>query len=397
MKMHSAGLLLQSNKRLNAGTLWAVLRRRPQFSLRSLLIAVLLIGCGIGAYLRWTPWVRHCVITGALRVTTASFSSDGRHILTTSFDNTAGVWDAQNGTRTVQLLGHTKGILSGAFSPDGNRVVTAGLDCTVRVWDALNGHELKCLSQVFYPEKAAWSPDSKHLAIIDHEVVMLWSTDIWCCEVQLKHDGKISGLAYSPDGKRIVTAEKCTRTRPDGLGIVQSRLSLWDKTGNKLVTIDLTDGSIDNIAFSPDGRCIVVDGEQDQIRDANTLRPIHSINGIPYVDWGFESFRWVLHAKFSPDGSRVMGVSEDALLFWDPRNSAPLLRLDFKDVYTIRSVNYSLKGDRFVIAGDGLVTQIWINRRSEGIWGLTEVWIAVALILFEIGCWIRAARKQCPR
>jgi WD40 repeat protein len=66
-------------------------------------------------------------------VFSASFSPDGKRIVTASWDNTARVWDI-TGKEIALLKGHTQGVWSANFSPDGKRVVTASADNTARVW-----------------------------------------------------------------------------------------------------------------------------------------------------------------------------------------------------------------------------------------------------------------------
>ncbi|MDF5706250.1 MAG: AAA family ATPase [Nostoc sp. S4] len=70
-------------------------------------------------------------------VTSASFSPDGKRILTASYDNTARVWDI-SGKQIAELKGHTSLVNSASFSPDGKRILTASDDKTARVWRADN-------------------------------------------------------------------------------------------------------------------------------------------------------------------------------------------------------------------------------------------------------------------
>jgi WD40 repeat protein len=64
----------------------------------------------------------------------ASFSPDGRYVLTASFDHTARVWDAATAEPVTPPLQHSDWVMHAAFSPDGRRVVTASADGTARVW-----------------------------------------------------------------------------------------------------------------------------------------------------------------------------------------------------------------------------------------------------------------------
>src|SRR5260221_13832406 len=71
------------------------------------------------------------------------FFPDGKHIITTSYDGTARIWDIQTGQTilmyTDQGPGHVNRI---AFSPDGKTVEASGDDGTARVWDPQTGKDI---------------------------------------------------------------------------------------------------------------------------------------------------------------------------------------------------------------------------------------------------------------
>ena len=56
------------------------------------------------------------------------------------------VWDADSGTRLLELTGHQGGVRSVACSPDGRRLVSGAEDGTVAVWDADSGARLRVLT-----------------------------------------------------------------------------------------------------------------------------------------------------------------------------------------------------------------------------------------------------------
>jgi tetratricopeptide (TPR) repeat protein len=106
-------------------------------------------------------------------VTSASFSPDGRCVVTASLDKTARVWDAETGQPTSPPMKHEGGVNHVAFSPDGRRVVTASWE-TTRVWDAASGQLITSA---------------------------------------LKHEGVVTHAAFSPDGCRVVTASSDNTAR----------------------------------------------------------------------------------------------------------------------------------------------------------------------------------------
>ena len=109
-------------------------------------------------------------------VISASFSPDGKRVVTASADKTARVWDADTGKPVGEPMTHGEAVVSASFSPDGKRVVTASEDKTARVWDADTG-------------KPVGEP--------------------------MTHGEAVVSASFSPDGKRVVTASE-TRRRASG-------------------------------------------------------------------------------------------------------------------------------------------------------------------------------------
>lgn len=102
-----------------------------------------------------------------IRVRDASFSADGRLVVTACHDGSARVWDANEGSEISVLTGHTDHVYTASFSPDGQRIVTASRDSTARVWDAVDGCELGPV---------------------------------------MRHRDRVRSARFSPDGRRIVTS-----------------------------------------------------------------------------------------------------------------------------------------------------------------------------------------------
>ena len=91
----------------------------------------------------------------------ASFSLDGRKILTRSGDRTVKVWEAGTGRLLATLGGHQQDIVDAEFSPDGERIVTRA--DTARMWESRNGSLLAVFPD---GDKAAQlSPDGRRIVV----------------------------------------------------------------------------------------------------------------------------------------------------------------------------------------------------------------------------------------
>ena len=159
--------------------------------------------------------------TGA--VYSAAFSPDGDRVVTASDDGSARVWNAATGAPIVTLATpesrvttetlspeNINAVVSATFSPDGKRVVTASWDGTARIWDAATGAQIAVLKDhdkdTLYG--AAFSQDGRRIvtASID-KTARVWDVATLATIAVLKgHDGPVYGATFSPDGTRVVTA-----------------------------------------------------------------------------------------------------------------------------------------------------------------------------------------------
>jgi WD40 repeat protein len=186
-------------------------------------------------------------------VTSASFSADGKLIVTGSSDHRAKIWNAKTGHVAFQLPAeHAKQINSALFSPVDNSVgkhllVTASNDGTARIWEIPARrvlHVLQAEGPVEPVQYATFSPDGKSVATACEDgTVRYWETATGRATGLLKLDSSAHCVAYSVDGRRIL------------VGCANGKATIFDvQTHEPLVQYSGHTAPILSVALSPDGR-----------------------------------------------------------------------------------------------------------------------------------------------
>jgi WD40 repeat protein len=190
-------------------------------------------------------------------------SPDGAHFATGHADGTIVVWDAVNGKRVREIKAHREGwVAQLAYSPDGKRIASASSDKTIKVSEAESGAEVFTLEgHKDYVHCLAYSPDGKRLASGGREkAIILWDAFSGKAIRALQgHKGVIHALTFSPDGKRLASVSE-VQTGPNR-PTVPGEIKLWDAEGGREV-LSLTghEGAVHAVAFSPDGKHLVTGG-----------------------------------------------------------------------------------------------------------------------------------------
>ena len=236
-------------------------------------------------------------------VNSVTFSPDGRHIVSGSYDKTIQVWDAQTGVQVGNSLqGHTQAVNSVAFSPDGRHIVSGSYDKTIQVWDAQTGvqvgNSLQGHTQTV--NSVAYSPDGRHIVSGSYDR----TNQVWDAQTGVQvgnslqgHTGWVNSVAFSPDGRHIVS------------GSNDWTIQVWDaQTGVQVGNfLQGHTGWVNSVAFSPDGRHIV-SGSNDstiQVWDAQT--------GVQ-VGNSLEGHTHFVTVAFSPDGRHIVSGSNDSTI-----------------------------------------------------------------------------------
>jgi WD40 repeat protein len=303
-------------------------------------------------------------------VWSVAYSPDGKRIVIGSQDNSAKVWDAENGRELLALKGHTTPVRSVAFSSDGKRIVSGagdpGRQGEAKVWDAETGKELLAL-RGFIGEvwSVAFSPDDKRIVTGagnrggGQGQAKVWDAATGQELLDLKgHAAAVRGVAFSPDSKRIVTA----------VGLVDlatlGEAKVWDAgTGKELLALRGHTEGVHSAAFSPDGKRIVTGAGnpgrgEAKVWDAGTGRELLALKG--HTDW-------VSSVAFSPDNRRIVtGGTDNTVRVWDAETGQEVLVLKGHTA-GVASVAFSPDGRRIITGSGDKTVRVWDAEKGQGI------------------------------
>jgi WD40 repeat protein len=206
------------------------------------------------------------------------FSADGKRLLTGSIDGAAQIWEVASGREIATLLSPPNEQTSPAdggplqvarFSPDGSKALTADANGTMRLWD---GHTGRPVGQVMRNNlsilSAVFSPDGRRIATGSMDkTARLWDVETTTEIAVMRHDTYVLVLAFRPDGRQLLTGTEGAEVR------------LWDGwTGAPLGMPMPTYGKPGNVAFSPDGKKMLTAGSDTaQLWDSLLEPPSHIV------------------------------------------------------------------------------------------------------------------------
>jgi WD40 repeat protein len=271
------------------------------------------------------------------------FSPAGRQVLTAGKGG-ARVWDAATGRAATPLLRLEDELFYATFSPDGRRVLTAGKS-GAQIWDVATGRAASPLlaDPGHWMDFATFSPDGRRVlsTAVESQTARIWDTAAdQSASSPLTHQGRITFVAFSPDGRRALTASD------DGTARV------WDAASGRPVTPPLRHQNVvSHAAFSPDGRRVVTasDDKTARVWDAASGRPVTP----PLTHQGR-----VRHAEFSPDGRRLLTNSAGLALVWDAATNRPV-ETTLRHQDRVQGAAFSPDGERVVTASSDKTARVW--------------------------------------
>jgi WD40 repeat protein len=278
-------------------------------------------------------------LTGYNRsVNSVAFNPESETLASGHSDGVVVLWNLNRQQSLSQpLSGHSQTVRSLAFSPaslsEGETLLASGgEDGHIILWDAktakngdtaplaVSGSPLAAGGAVL---SLAFNSEGTVLASGDSSgTINLWdvATREPIGEPLTGHTQGVLSLAFSLDGK-LLASGGCGQVNAEGR-CDQGEVRLWNVTTPKTAqpltngVVRLQNGSVNSVAFSPDGKWLVSAGSDDTLAIwemntlSNTVAAPDIVNDIKAG--GFFSL------AFSPDGEKLLiGTGNGSLILWD--------------------------------------------------------------------------------
>jgi WD40 repeat protein len=263
-------------------------------------------------------------------------SPDGRRLLTASYDRAARLWETSTGRLLATLKGHAAPLQHAAFSPDGESLVTSSVDSTARVWSLRPPWPVDALAgRSGVAALAAMDPGGESVAAVDSAgitaEVVAYPTGARKA-ILSGHQGPITWIEFSPDGRTVLTASKDATAR------------LWStETGVLLHELAGHTAAVLQARFSGNGRRIATASEDHTVRIWDPALGVE----LAIVKGPESPF---LLCSLSPDGQRVICGAKNGLLSLADAGSGQLLESLNESRTLPRSAEWSPDGGRIVLA-----------------------------------------------
>ena len=248
-------------------------------------------------------------------VTYIDISPDGNYIVSGSYDAVVRLWRIQDGLLLKEFIGHKGTVWSVAFGPDGKNIASSGDDAMIKIWNVGSGESVRTLEG---HKRTIWSvkfsPDGKSIASAGFdETIKIWNLSNGnLLENNNEHTAAIVDIAYNYDGTTLASTSD------------DKTIKLWKMPEMKLIRTMKVVEHVQAAAFSPDGKRLVTAG-RDKPMIGEFLQEIFGDSefnkGVSMRHWELQTGKlmqtFTVHSNdvndvaYSKDGSWIASASED--------------------------------------------------------------------------------------
>jgi WD40 repeat protein/tetratricopeptide (TPR) repeat protein len=288
-------------------------------------------------------------------VTQVRFSPTKNQVLTVCSDFKVRVWNLEQPQEPIAEFAHEGRINSASFDSRGELILTASDDRTARIWDLTkNGNSLPSFKHIAAVTYGEFSSDGHKIATACADgTARVWDAKTGeAFSKVMTHQASVVCVKFSPQGDKVLTASK------------DQTVQVWESNGNSYSKEIRRRAPLTDASFSPNGRDVLMSSEDGTARTWN----VESKDWRTYVVTHDSSIRDV---EISPDGRLfATGSDDNTARVWDVLRGPDLaITPPLRHNGTVYRTLFSPDGSMLMTASqDGLV-RLWdisSSRREEG-------------------------------
>ena len=280
-------------------------------------------------------------------VTSASFASNDKRVVTSSEDGSVRLWDLA--PRLPVWEDKETGAV--AFSRDSSRLMT----CSGRVLDARNGKQVANLPTC--RKRIVASPAADIVAMdTGRAIEIVDAVSGQTITPPIRYIGFLNDLRFDRSGRRIAIGSGAVKDLKGGLA------AIWDIGSSQEIRSIRNDSAIWGVAFHPDGIRVATFAENGQVQwwdtvtgDGEAPFPAHE--------------RGARAMAISPDGALIATAStEEVARVWDARSGRKHTDLSGHGQGWINSIAFTREGDLIATGSSNSSARIWdLKSGTEGV------------------------------
>ena len=257
---------------------------------------------------------------------------------------------------------HYKTLCSLALSPDGKKFLTGGDDGIGKLWDLKTGeiittyerHTVNRIGlggiQAVNINSVAFSPDGKKVLTAGKSKAKLWDTNTGLIlgTFEIIGYGHVNVVTFTKDGTKFWTASS------------NGDLKLWDISTGKLLAKrdDEHTQYIQSIAFSPDEKELIASHYLDHNAKLSSVESGDLIGTFRGHSSDFD-IGSVASVAFSPDGNELLtGSDRGELILWNKKRGGKIISVQAHN-QSILSLAFSPDGKRVITGSEDNTAKLW--------------------------------------